>query len=159
MAVPRRVSWEKAERFALDKIDWIRRQVSRARERENEARQLVAENPLPGRAEARRILVDRLAELARQYGFTYERVRVANQQSRWGSCSGRNTISLNLQLLFLPADLRDYVILHELVHTRHKHHGPAFWRELERYIADSTALRRRLRSHTIMPPELCRTRT
>lgn len=151
VAVPRGISWGRAERFALDKIDWIRRQLAYAQEREKEALQLAEERPLPDRTEAKRLLTARLAELAQRHGYTYRRVRIANQKSRWGSCSGRNTISLNVQLLRLPTELHDYVILHELVHTRIKNHGAAFWRELDRHVDDSAVLRKQLRGYTIMP--------
>ena len=153
VAVPRRVTWERAEYFTREMADWIIRQIRYAREREKAARQLAEQNPLPERKKARQILKERLAQLAKKYGFTDERVRIANQRSRWGSCSGRNTISLNIQLLRLPDELRDYVILHELVHTRIKSHGPTFWRELDRYVGDSASLRKRLHSYTIMPAE------
>ncbi len=58
------------------------------------------------------------------------RIQVRDQRSRWGSCSARGTISLNWRLVMMPRDVADYVILHELTHVRHPHHGPAFWREL-----------------------------
>lgn len=153
VAVPWRVSWDRAERFALDKIDWIRHQLEYATERENEARQIAEQLPLPNRTEAKKILAERLAELAKRHGFSYGKVRIANQQTRWGSCSGRNTISLNVQLLRLPEKLRDYVILHELVHTRIKNHSPAFWQELETLVENCSGLRRQLGDYTIMPPE------
>ena len=159
VAVPRRISWERAEHFAREMADWIIRQMESVRQRENAARKLAEQNPLPERKKARQILKERLAQLADRYGFTYGRVRIANQRSRWGSCSGRDTISLNVQLLRLPDELRDYVILHELVHTRIKSHGPAFWRELDRYVGDSASLRKRLHSYTIMPAEHSQPRT
>ena len=68
-----------------------------------------------------------------------------NQRTLWGSCSHRNNINLNVNLLRLPEELRDYVILHELVHTRHKNHSRAFWRDLDRFVGDAKGLQRHLR--------------
>lgn len=82
------------------------------------------------RWEAHRYLPARLAELAQQHGFSYNRVTIRNNKSNWGSCSSQNNISLNLQLMKLPEYLCNYVLLHELVHTVEKNHGPAFWRRL-----------------------------
>ncbi len=64
-------------------------------------------------------------------GLGYERVRVRNQRSRWGSYSSKGTVSLNWRLLLLTPDMVDYVILHELAHSRHMNHSGAFWQLLE----------------------------
>jgi len=80
----------------------------------------------------RRELVPWLERLAREAGLTYARAAVRGQRSRWGSCSGRGTISLNYKLLFLEPALVEHVMLHELAHTRHLNHSHAFWRLLAR---------------------------
>ena len=90
------------------------------------------------------MLLDRLRQLAEAHNFTYNRAFVKNQKTRWGSCSAVNNINLNVNLVRLPEELRDYVILHELVHTRHKNHGKAFWRELDRIVGNGKALQRSL---------------
>ena len=85
---------------------------------------------LKGRA--RRHLVPRLDELAQHHGMRFARSAVRGQRSRWASCSGRGTISLNYKLLFLPPALVDHVMLHELAHTRHLDHSARFWQLLAR---------------------------
>ncbi|MCL1822052.1 MAG: M48 family metallopeptidase [Prolixibacteraceae bacterium] len=82
------------------------------------------------RWEARNYLPERISKLAQLNGFRYNKLTIRNNASNWGSCSSQNNISLNLQLMKLPKHLSDYVILHELVHTLEKNHGPAFWRRL-----------------------------
>lgn len=84
------------------------------------------------RKAAQRHLPTRLQQLAQQYGFIYQGVFIKNLKSRWGSCSGVNNINLNLHLMRLPEALIDYVLLHELCHTREKNHGPRFWALLDR---------------------------
>jgi predicted metal-dependent hydrolase len=71
---------------------------------------------------------ERLDAAARHHGFTYSAVRVRCQRTRWGSCSVRGAISLNLSLLFQPADVVHYLLCHELAHTRHMNHSARFWR-------------------------------
>ena len=83
------------------------------------------------RFEAQKILPDRLMELAQKHGFLYNKVGIRNNKRNWGSCSARNNISLNLQMMKLPDDLIDYILLHELVHTKIKNHGPLFWQKLD----------------------------
>jgi hypothetical protein len=86
--------------------------------------------------EAKTILTDRLNLLAQKYKFSYNRLFIRNQKTRWGSCSAKNNISLNMNLVRLPQKLQDYVILHELVHTKHKNHSKKFWAEMDRYVGD-----------------------
>jgi predicted metal-dependent hydrolase len=71
-------------------------------------------------------LVPFCRELAAHHGVPIGGVQVRNQNSRWGSCSARFTVSLNAKLLFLPPPLVRNVVLHELCHVEHRNHGPAF---------------------------------
>jgi predicted metal-dependent hydrolase len=80
-------------------------------------------------------LFERLKELALQHGFFYRKAAFRNQKTRWGSCSSRNHISLNIHLLTLPTHLQDYVLLHELAHTEHKNHSKAFWTRLDELLS------------------------
>lgn len=98
------------------------------------------------RVEAAEFLPKRVAILAEKHGFNYEQVRVKNASSRWGSCSFRNNINLNIHLIRLPEELSDYVIIHELVHTVHKNHGPRFWDMLEKTAGNAKEKANQLKS-------------
>lgn len=101
------------------------------------------------KAEAAAFLPRRVHELAEQFGFRYGRISLRSMKSRWGSCSSVNNISLNIHLMRLPAYLRDYVILHELVHTRVKNHGPAFWDMLDLFTGNrAKKLQKEMRQYT-----------
>ena len=65
--------------------------------------------------------------LAQKYGFTYESVKINSSKGRWGSCSAKRGINLSYFLVLLPQHLIDYVLLHELCHTREMNHGEKFW--------------------------------
>ncbi|MBQ9548156.1 MAG: M48 family metallopeptidase [Bacteroidales bacterium] len=97
------------------------------------------------RAEAKRVLPARLRELALQHGFSYNSVRIKHNVSNWGSCSAKGNINLNLNLMRLPEELRDYVLLHELCHLRYLNHGPEFHALLESVCPEHRSLRRRLK--------------
>jgi predicted metal-dependent hydrolase len=78
----------------------------------------------------------RTQTLADAHGLRISRVSVRNQKSRWGSCSSRGVISLNWQLIRTPDYVRDYIILHELMHLRQMNHSARFWREVESVCPD-----------------------
>jgi predicted metal-dependent hydrolase len=107
---------------------------------------------------ARSQLVSRLHRLAEKHQFKFKAAYVKQQKTRWGSCTGDNKINLNAQLITLPQELCDYVIVHELVHTKIKNHQREFWDELERYIPNAKDLDTELgRDYFIIPSSLAYT--
>lgn len=98
--------------------------------------------------EAQRYLPKRLHYLADKHGYTYQRVRLTYAKTRWGSCSSKGTISLNIALMTISEQLSDYVLLHELTHTHHMNHGVDFWRELEAVLPGAKLLDRQLRRYS-----------
>lgn len=98
------------------------------------------------RREANAYLPRRLAYLAEQHGFTYAKVRFANQKGRWGSCSSSGTISLNVALMTLPLETIDYVLIHELAHTRQMNHSSSFWDIVANCMPDYKAQRKLLKT-------------
>lgn len=97
--------------------------------------------------ESEQLLPQRLRTLAVQHGFTYQSVSVKRLRSRWGSCNERKDIVLNCFLMQLPWHLIDYVLLHELVHTKVLRHGDPFWSELAKYVKDLKGLRKEMKLH------------
>lgn len=97
------------------------------------------------RIEAKEYLPQRVEVLAKKFGLKYRGLTIKNLTSRWGSCSGRNNINLNLHLIRLPHELIDYVILHELAHTKEKNHGEKFWKYLTSLIPEALELNKKLK--------------
>jgi predicted metal-dependent hydrolase len=96
---------------------------------------------------ARRELTARTAQLATQHGLTVRRITIRNQRSRWGSCSRRGTVSLNWRLIQAPAYVRDYIILHELMHLREHNHSRRFWKQVETVCPDYMVAEKWLKQH------------
>lgn len=83
------------------------------------------------RALAKIDLVERLRVLASEHGLRIGKVCIRNQRSRWGSCARNGNIALNFRLVQMPPEVRDYVLIHELMHIKQQNHSPRFWRLVE----------------------------
>ncbi len=140
VAVPRFVTIRKAESFVLHKLNWIKKQQNKFNNKVN-----VFKLSKFASIEEKSRIIKRVENFAAKYGFSYGKVTFKNMKTRWGSCTAQNNISLNIGLIALPNELRDYIILHELVHTNIKNHGKEFWNELGRIIQHPKLLSRKLR--------------
>lgn len=99
------------------------------------------------RRQARQAFAERLDHYNAGYGFTYGRVSIKEQKSRWGSCSRAGNLNFNWRLLLAPLSVLDYVVVHELCHLRELNHSPAFWALVARACPDYLTHRRWLRQH------------
>ncbi len=97
--------------------------------------------------EGEQLLFPRMQLIAGEHGFRYSSIKMKQLRSRWGSCSDHGDIVLNCYLLQLPWELIDYVILHELTHTRVMAHGAPFWSELSKHLPNAKALRKEIKSY------------
>jgi predicted metal-dependent hydrolase len=132
LTVPRGKSVDNSLQFLHSKIPWITKHQQRLSRLENTSNNL--RQPEINERQAINTLISRLEEMARIHNFKYAKASIRNQKTKWGSCSAKNNISLNINLIRLPDELRDYVILHELVHTKFKNHSKKFWAELDKFV-------------------------
>lgn len=151
VAVPRGISFELAEAFARSKSQWIKTHLPKLKAIEHEAarRQNDSGGSLIDRKIGRQILVQRLNELSVKHQLPYNRVFVKNQKTRWGSCSNKKNINLNINLVRLPGNLMDYAIMHELVHTKELNHSSQFWDLLEKFMKNAKELDRELGKYSL----------
>ncbi len=137
VSVPTIVPYAAAMAFFKLKRQWVLDAVRRQKDRLKDAPVASSSEIEALRRQAKSELPQRLAELATRYGFTYNKVTIKHNSTNWGSCSTRNNINLNLNIVRLPHILRDYVLLHELCHLRHHDHGHAFHLLLEHVLTDN----------------------
>ncbi len=102
------------------------------------------------RENAKRIFTEVTAREAARMGVEYLSVSITGAKTRWGSCSAKNALRYSFRLLYCPKEIIEYVVVHELAHTRQKNHSKAFWQEVERYIPDWKARRKRLKTHGVL---------
>src|SRR5262245_61801390 len=164
VTMPRWGSKREAAAFAEREHAWIQKQLRRNEERRtnsedprtnSEAPRTNSEAPRTNseapetaseaRLRAKRDLPPRVFELAARHGLTVARVSVRNQKWRWGSCSRAGHICLNWRLVNMPESIRDYVIIHELMHLKRMDHSPRFWKLVEQACPDFQIARRWLR--------------
>ncbi len=147
VTLPKSASFARAREFVLKNREWIKENVQKSAALgalgASGAKNLdVIEER---RKLARKILPERLEYLAKKFGFKYGRVFVKNQKTVWGSCSYRNNINLNLNLVALDDEFIDYVILHELTHTVHKNHQKAFYDLLTKNMPNALEVQKKLK--------------
>ena len=155
--VPRHMSERRVQAFIEAHEAWIERALAKARQRRENTVYMTQQDVEELREQAKKYLIPRTYELAARMKVHPQNVTIRNQKTRWGSCSARQTLSLNCQLMVLPEDVRDYVIIHELCHLVHFNHSPAFWELVRTYVPNVAAYRKRLRDYIIQPLE-CATR-
>jgi predicted metal-dependent hydrolase len=136
--------------FAESKIEWIEQTRQRIAERTANYPSITRVEMERLRREARTYIPATLERLALTYGFQYSSLRISSAHTRWGSCSGRNGISISLFIMLLPEHLREFILLHELCHTRHHNHSAAFHSLLDSLVGGKEhAYNRELKSYRI----------
>jgi len=175
VTIPRFVSQKRAERFLTSKQEWVLKRLKglnqldcrgtlpteggsiQIRGRDYPVHLLRGDADVEAaiwrvlQKEALGYLPGRVAELSEKHGYKISGLKIRKMKTRWGSCTARKSINLNCWLVMVPEYLSDYVILHELVHTRIPDHSSRFWEELDDLTGgQSKKYRRELRSRQIM---------
>lgn len=155
LSFPFGVSQRRALAFLESKVEWVLSVRERLARKQAALPPQLPPEALKARIEklrraAREDLPARIARLSAATGLRYEKLSIRASRTKWGSCSGRNHISLSLFLMGIPEHLRDFVILHELCHTVHHNHSPRFHALLDRLVGGrEKELNRELRNCSI----------
>lgn len=151
--IPTRVSDRELKAFVENHRSWILENTEVMAEREEKRKSTPAPPPeLLSKTDRMKIQL-KIGKRVRHYceamGVTVGYVTVKNQKTRWGSCSAKGNVNFNYQLAFLPDELLDYVVIHELAHRRHMNHSRAFWAEVEKYCPDYLERREQLKEYSL----------
>lgn len=123
----------------------IVREIKRRKRRYSSITAVSRPDFLKNKEKAREIISERLKYFTNLYDFSYGRVSIRNQKTRWGSCSRQGNLNFNYRLVHLRGELRDYVIIHELCHLKEFNHSSKFWGLVAKVIPEYKELRKELK--------------
>lgn len=134
------------ERFLAEKSAWIREKLDYFKRNPSiPLKQLSRRDYADQKETALALVRERISFYNAHYGFSWKKVFIRNQKTRWGSCSSQKNISINYKIVYLPPRLRDYLIVHELCHLKEMNHSPRFWALVRETVPDYVLLKRELR--------------
>lgn len=133
---PQRTPQAVIDRFVASHADWIATHLKKQRQRRDNHPPLNEDEIAALRQKAREILPGRVAHYAAIMGVSPTGIKITSAKTRFGSCSGKNSLCFSLYLMTYPDRAIDYVVVHELAHIRQKNHSPAFYAEVEKVMPD-----------------------
>ena len=143
---PYKVSRKEIQNFVKSKESWIFKHLKRIEETKAEQPEPLSSEEIEKLVQkALQVLPEKVEHYARIIGVTYGRITIRNQKTRWGSCSSKGNLNFNCQLMRLPEELQDYVVVHELCHRKEMNHSSDFWKEVEYIMPDYQERRARLK--------------
>lgn len=150
---PQQITRREAELFVQKNAEWIKRTRREMELRCERQKEMAEEYRIPDytsltpmeKNKIRRHIMERLKLYAPQMGVKFARVTVRDQKTRWGSCSSKGNLNFNYRLHYLPQELMDYVVVHELAHRIHMNHSREFWEVVAAFDADYKEHRKRLK--------------
>ncbi|MCK5044903.1 M48 family metallopeptidase [Candidatus Parcubacteria bacterium] len=146
--IPHNISENTVEKFIKKKTDWIISKISHFKHLK----------PLPKRSrldylkhkkEARKLIMERIKDCNQLYNFSFNRISIKNQKTRWGSCSRKQNLNFNYKILFLPKKFADYIVVHELCHLKEFNHSQNFWNLVAQTVPNHKSIRRELKSNRL----------
>ena len=148
VVVPKRANPKTVEQFIRAQSEWVQRKVQTFQKHADKGG-LVLPAPKRGdykkyKEQARSLALARLEHFNQHYGFTYNRVAIRDQKTRWGSCSSKGHLNFNYKIVHLPQAHADYIIVHELCHLKEMNHSERFWDLVAETVPDHKQLRKEL---------------
>lgn len=143
LTVPRYASLQSALSFLFANAGWVTRERQKQLAK-GDAPEISAERYALLKKRTRALVEEKIAKLNAHYGFSWKKISVRNQKTRWGSCSRQGNLSFNCRLALLPEQLAEYIIVHELCHLGEFNHGACFWQLVGRAVPEYPKLKKQL---------------
>jgi len=138
------------EKFIADKKTWLNDKINFFKSVDSRAiRSFSEEDYLKHKDEAYEVVFKKVNCLSKKYNFSFNKVFIKNQKTRWGSCTKNNNLNINYKIIFLPKKHQDYIIVHELCHLKEFNHSRKFWSLVEKILPDYLEIKNELRNHEL----------
>ena len=147
LTVPWRVDVKRAEGFLKDKANWIIKKLEFFKQYKGRVFFKSGKREYHKFKHQALVLAGERVKYWNQfYNFSYNRINIKNQKTRWGSCSKKGNLNFNYKIVHLPKELLDYLVVHELCHLKEFNHSKNFWQLVGQTIPDYKIYRTRLKS-------------
>ncbi len=146
VTAPKRISLKFIERFILSKEKWIKEKIEQYKKIIPKNTKDTRNKYLEHKEAARKLVAERIKHFNTFYNFSFKKISIRNQSTRWGSCSRKGNLNFNYKLVLLDPKLADYIIVHELCHLKEFNHSKRFWDLVAKTIPNHVTLRKVLRS-------------
>ena len=136
-----------AKNFLIKKADWVIKKL----EYYKKHKKIIFSKAdyFEKKEQARKIVIDGIEKINKNYNFKFKQVSIRNQKTRWGSCSAKGNLNFNYKIIYLPAELQVYLIAHELCHLWEFNHSRKFWRLVAKTVPNYSRLRKELKKQEI----------
>ena len=145
VSVPWLLSGKKAEDFIMQKADWILGKIKHFQNKESSLPSATRKDYLKYKNLAREIVEKKLKYFNEFYGFSYNRVFIRNQKTRWGSCSKVGNLNFSYRIIYLSEKLCNYIIVHELCHLGEFSHSQDFWDLVAKTVPEYKKIRKEIK--------------
>ena len=130
--------------FVAEKRHWIDKRLQFFREMKP-IRVFSQEDYVNSKEKAKELAIERVEHFTKLYGCTYNTISVKNQKTRWGSCSKKGNLNFHYKIIFLPEEIREYVIIHEVCHLLELNHSKKFWKLVQNACPDYANIKKQLK--------------
>jgi len=138
------------EKFITEKKQWVWDKIKFFKNIDSKVIRTFSHNDyLENKDKALDFVQKRVRFYNKIYGFSFNKIFIKNQKTRWGSCSCKQNLNLNYKILFLPEKLQDYIIVHEMCHLKEFNHSKKFWELVQKALPDYLDIKKELRRHGI----------
>jgi len=145
VTLPWRFSETMAEKFVMEKSDWIKKKLDYFARKKLVAPVVKMGSYKKNKEAARALVIARTIYFNQIYNFRFQKIFIKNQKTVWGSCSRRGNLNFNYKILFLDPKIQDYIIVHELCHLGELNHSARFWKLVEKAMPNYLAVRKDLK--------------
>ena len=138
------------EKFIADKKQWLLDKIRFFKSVDSKAiRTFSHKDYLDNKEKAFSLVNERVSFFNKIYGFSFNKIFIKNQKTRWGSCSHKQNLNLNYKIIFLPKKHQDYIVVHEMCHLKEFNHSKKFWALVAKALPNYLDIKNELRNHEL----------